>query len=121
MSYGLVLRSRIIWLVVAVVLAGGCGEGASDNPADCAEGDTYNDATQLCEPCPRVRDPGCEEGCGFRIVEDERGCPAAECARACDLCEGGEFFSSEVLACVACEEALSPPDVCVEVASMGAR
>ena len=109
------MRMRDIFpaAIAAILLAmAACGGSPSDNPSDCTEGEYYNEATQLCESCPTVVDPGCTPGCGFRIVEDDRGCAVAECAVDCDLCPTDEYFSGEDLVCKPCEESPNPPEIC---------
>ena len=104
-------------LVVALVLGAAslaaCGEAAED-PDDCVAGEFFDDGIERCVACPAIVEPECRPGCGFRIVEDNRGCPAAECAEQCDICEAGEFFSEDSLSCEACAEANDPPAICAE-------
>ncbi len=76
----------------------GCGE-ASDDPSDCTPDQYYDEARGLCQLCPSVSAPTCREGCGFTIARDERGCPQARCAVACDLCPQGQAFSEQTLSC----------------------
>jgi anaerobic selenocysteine-containing dehydrogenase len=105
---------RILPMALAATLLAfaACGGTPSDNPSDCTEGEYYNEATELCTSCPTVVDPGCTPGCGFRIVEDDRGCPQAECAVDCDLCASDEYFSEPDLTCRPCEASPNPPEIC---------
>jgi hypothetical protein len=99
--------------VAAVAVAPGCGE-ATDSPEDCTEAEYFDEANEQCVACPAVVAPQCRPGCGFYIVEDERrGCPVAECAVEC-LCEQGQFFSDESLACESCDGAVDPPRLCFD-------
>ena len=123
-------RGRLFtkWRVAAAALmlvafAGlfACGE-ATDQPEDCLPGEFFDEANEDCTPCPALAVPDCREGCGFRILDDERGCPVAECGltdqsedskRTC-LCATGEFFSEDTFSCQSCEQAESPPAICAE-------
>ncbi|MFU8805882.1 MAG: hypothetical protein ACNA8W_18865 [Bradymonadaceae bacterium] len=95
------LLKTFIGILGAVVLALslGCGGEASDRPEDCRSGQYYDRAQRLCVTCPAVAEPTCMEGCGFRIRSDDRGCPVAQCAVDCDLCDEGQVFSNETLRC----------------------
>jgi hypothetical protein len=97
------VRNLKNWIVPVGLLgalwAMGCGSEARDRPEDCRAGEYYDAGVRLCLTCPAVIAPTCREGCGFRVREDERGCPVAQCAEACDLCEEGEVFSDDTLSC----------------------
>lgn len=86
-------------LVFAGVLVA-CGDG-TDDPADCNADQYYNEATGRCTVCPAIEEPQCQEGCGFSIDRDDRGCPVARCSATCDLCGEDEVFSEESLSCEA--------------------
>lgn len=94
----------LVWalLVVAAGLAWAPGCGSRDRPGDCTPHEYFNERTKRCTSCPAVEVPSCKPGCGYEIVEDERGCPSAECRPACDLCAVGERFSEESSQCEAC-------------------
>lgn len=87
-------------LTASLVLAAwACTSEVRDRPEDCRTGQYYDSGQRLCLTCPSVIEPICREGCGFRISEDNRGCPVAECAVECDLCAEGELFSRDTLSC----------------------
>lgn len=90
-----------------------CGE-ASDDPEDCTPEEFFDEATELCTPCPAVGKPDCAEGCGFRVVDDEFGCPVAECATECDLCPEDFYFAEDTLRCERCSTAIDPPEICFQ-------
>lgn len=107
------MREIVPMVIAAVMLTtAACGGAPRDNPSDCTAGEYYNQATQQCETCPTVVDPGCTPGCGFRISQDSRGCAVAECAVDCELCPSDEYFSEDNLACEPCEASPNPPEIC---------
>lgn len=105
-------RILLAALLMAAAALVGCGE-AGDDPADCRPGEYFSEANDSCEACPALGESDCRDGCGFSIVEDERGCPAYECAEPC-LCDDGEYFAEESFNCEACEEANDPPNICFD-------
>jgi hypothetical protein len=105
------LAGALLFLIALGALAA-CGE-ASDNPEDCTAAEYYNEAQELCTACPAAVEPECRPGCGFRIAEDDNGCPVAECLQECK-CGSGEFFSDDTFSCQSCEQADEPLLICAE-------
>lgn len=103
------LRVSAVGLAVFVVVASaGCGSSEiRDRPEDCTEHEYLDESSNRCTPCPPIRNPDCRDGCGYRVEDDDRGCPVARCVSTCDLCEAGEYFSEVQTTCVACD---SRPD-----------
>lgn len=95
------LRLRSISGVVFALwcCALGCSD-PSDREQDCTRNEYFDQNEQLCLNCPVVREPSCREGCGFVVISDERGCPAAQCDLSCTLCGEGQRWSQETLSCV---------------------
>lgn len=87
-----------LWCVV-VMLAVGCGD-PTDREQDCTRNEYFDTNDQLCISCPVVSEPSCRAGCGFAIVNDERGCPSAQCDLSCSRCEQGQVWSEAQLTCV---------------------
>lgn len=93
------LSRRISCLLLAVSLgSAACGD-PTDRPADCVASEYFDEAQQLCTSCPALLEPDCREGCGFIVIADERGCPAAQCDDTCSLCPEGTVFAEETLSC----------------------
>ena len=113
-------------MLIALVGLFACGE-ATDQREDCRDGEYFDEANESCEACPAIPEPNCRPGCGFHIVEDERGCPVAECgltgaattddggATQC-RCPAGEFFDDDSLTCVSCDSVSDPPAICDDLA-----
>lgn len=82
----------------------GCGE-PTDRPEDCTANEFFDETRRLCVTCPAIVAPTCDEGCGFEIVQDQNGCPAATClsGEGCDMCDPLSFFDGESLMCEPCD------------------
>jgi hypothetical protein len=78
-----------------------CGD-PTDKPSDCARGEFFDEAREVCQRCPTVAAPRCLPGCGFTVNADPRGCPLATCSLSCDLCPPYARFSEDSLRCEDC-------------------
>lgn len=110
-----------VLLTAALGALAACGQ-AGDQRSDCTTDEYYDEGNQECRACPAAVVPECRPGCGFRIESDSRGCPVARCgAQPADgsvafecRCPAGQYFSEETFVCTSCDDAVDPPDVCVQ-------
>lgn len=103
--------SRILSALLFLMFAVACGE-PTDRPEDCTPNEYFDESRRLCRVCPAPSAPQCDPGCGIRIVEDQRGCPATEClvGEVCSDCGPLEFVDPDTLICTPCDGPMSCED-----------
>ncbi len=87
-------------LVAMLLVTMGCGTTeVRDRPEDCGGDEYFDEGRERCRICPAVDEPQCLPGCGFTVVEDNRGCPLLQCDPTCPGCDEGEEWDPDEERC----------------------